>query len=172
PTIKVQRPLDVLLDETCPLYVNTEKRPWLPAPGHPRRAAVSAFGFGGSNFHAVLEEADPAKEEIDWTGEGQLIALCAEAPADLMHPLGAWPRDLAWEGIGRRADRSRRDFRIDAPCRLVLVVERDRTDVAQLFANARGAVERPASRPGEGIFFGAGPAPGELAVLFPGQGAQ
>jgi acyl transferase domain-containing protein len=64
PTLKVRRPLDVLRDG--PFYVNTEKRPWLPSANHPRRAAISAFGFGGSNFHCVLEEANPVKETIDW----------------------------------------------------------------------------------------------------------
>jgi acyl transferase domain-containing protein len=44
-----------LLDQT-PFYLNGEARPWI-APGlEPRRAAVSAFGFGGINAHAVLEE--------------------------------------------------------------------------------------------------------------------
>ena len=51
----MRRPLEALRDS--PFYVNLDKRPWLPcASGQPRRAAVSAFGFGGSNFHAVLEE--------------------------------------------------------------------------------------------------------------------
>jgi acyl transferase domain-containing protein/NAD(P)-dependent dehydrogenase (short-subunit alcohol dehydrogenase family) len=44
-----------------PLYVNTELKPWtVPADGV-RRAGVSAFGFGGTNFHAVLEEYIPGK---------------------------------------------------------------------------------------------------------------
>src|SRR4029079_4496031 len=68
PTIKVTEPLEVLRKPGCPLYVNTAERPWLPSPGHPRRAAVSAFGFGGSNFHAVLEEGDPAKPAVDSHG--------------------------------------------------------------------------------------------------------
>jgi acyl transferase domain-containing protein/NAD(P)H-dependent flavin oxidoreductase YrpB (nitropropane dioxygenase family)/NAD(P)-dependent dehydrogenase (short-subunit alcohol dehydrogenase family)/acyl carrier protein len=39
-----------------PLYLNTETRPWVKGDGRPRRAGVSAFGFGGTNFHVVLEE--------------------------------------------------------------------------------------------------------------------
>ena len=62
PTIKVDQPLDGAKPGSgSPFYVNTEARPWLARAGHPRRAAVSAFGFGGSNFHCVLEEAGPAK---------------------------------------------------------------------------------------------------------------
>ncbi|RYF10487.1 MAG: hypothetical protein EOO40_05075, partial [Deltaproteobacteria bacterium] len=38
------------------LQVNTQTRPWAEHPGAPRRAGVSAFGFGGTNFHVVLEE--------------------------------------------------------------------------------------------------------------------
>ncbi len=39
-----------------PFRVNTEPRPWIHAdPARPRRAGVSAFGFGGTNFHAVLQ---------------------------------------------------------------------------------------------------------------------
>src|SRR5690606_25961734 len=46
--------------EDLPFYINSETRPWLPpADGSPRRAAVSAFGFGGTNFHFVLEEYTP-----------------------------------------------------------------------------------------------------------------
>jgi acyl transferase domain-containing protein len=39
-----------------PFYLNGETRPWVHGGRLPRRAAVSAFGFGGINAHAVLEE--------------------------------------------------------------------------------------------------------------------
>ena len=42
-----------------PLYVNTELRPWTATADGVRRAGASAFGFGGTNFHVVLEEYIP-----------------------------------------------------------------------------------------------------------------
>ncbi|MFO0881122.1 MAG: beta-ketoacyl synthase N-terminal-like domain-containing protein [Gemmataceae bacterium] len=47
--------------EQGPLYLNTEARPWVRSKG-PRYAGVSAFGFGGTNFHAVLAEYEGAYE--------------------------------------------------------------------------------------------------------------
>ena len=59
PTIKVKQPLREVSEGNSPFYITTHKRPWLSRNGQPRRAAVSALGFGGSNFHVVLEEYAP-----------------------------------------------------------------------------------------------------------------
>ncbi|MEW5734776.1 MAG: SDR family NAD(P)-dependent oxidoreductase [Thermodesulfobacteriota bacterium] len=56
PTINVKKPNPKLSMEGSPFYVNTKARPWVRANGTPRRAGVSAFGFGGTNYHFVLEE--------------------------------------------------------------------------------------------------------------------
>ena len=55
PTLHVDRPNDAFDFTTSPLYINTQTRPWMPSD-HPRRASVSAFGFGGINVHITLEE--------------------------------------------------------------------------------------------------------------------
>ena len=56
PHAGVEAPNPAFDDADCPLHLSQEPRPWVRPADHPRRAAVSAFGFGGTNFHAVLEE--------------------------------------------------------------------------------------------------------------------
>ncbi|HTY29442.1 MAG TPA: beta-ketoacyl synthase N-terminal-like domain-containing protein, partial [Mycobacterium sp.] len=55
-TLKVDRPNPAMGMEETPFYVNAQTRPWVRTGDQPRRAAVSSFGFGGSNFHVTLEE--------------------------------------------------------------------------------------------------------------------
>ncbi|MER7699881.1 beta-ketoacyl synthase N-terminal-like domain-containing protein, partial [Streptomyces sp. NPDC096095] len=57
PSINVSEPNPAIDFTSGPFYVNTEARPWIRDPERPkRRAAISSFGFGGTNFHMVLEE--------------------------------------------------------------------------------------------------------------------
>ncbi|MCL1143290.1 type I polyketide synthase, partial [Shewanella gaetbuli] len=57
PTINVSKPSPKLNIQDSPFYLNTQTRPWLPRTDNtPRRAGISSFGFGGTNFHLVLEE--------------------------------------------------------------------------------------------------------------------
>jgi acyl transferase domain-containing protein len=174
PTLKVRQPLEALEPGRTPFYVNADKRPWLPA-GHPRRAAVSAFGFGGSNFHCVLEEAGPHKLAIDWDGHTQLLAFHGDSPAELQQQLASWPADLPWHELRRRAAQTRQRWSVQARCRLLIVAHRDRTPLARLLQQACTLLdankEEITWRSPEGIYYGSG-RPGDLAVLFPGQGAQ
>ncbi|MCL9760238.1 type I polyketide synthase, partial [Frankia sp. AiPa1] len=57
PTINVDKPNSAVDFGDAPFYVNIANRPWIRDPHRPvRRAAASAMGFGGTNFHVVLEE--------------------------------------------------------------------------------------------------------------------
>ena len=56
PHAGVDDPLDVIAASESPVYIVKDPKPWFASRGQKRRAAASAFGFGGTNFHAVLEE--------------------------------------------------------------------------------------------------------------------
>ncbi|MFI5344999.1 MAG: SDR family NAD(P)-dependent oxidoreductase [Elusimicrobiota bacterium] len=172
PTIKVSEPLKVL--ENSPLYLSLEKRPW-PAPeGHPRRAACSALGFGGTNFHAVLEEYGPEKTETDWDADNEIISLSGKTTTELSTKLTAFKSLTGWDEIRSAAVKSRSSFEFQSSCRLVIVVEKS-SDFGALIAKSLSLVISNAGKSSwsspEGIYFGSGE-PGKLAVLFPGQGAQ
>ncbi len=57
PTANFERPSPLLELEGSPFRVLTRAEAW-PArdAGHPRRAAISGFGFGGINAHVLIEE--------------------------------------------------------------------------------------------------------------------
>ncbi len=78
-----------------PFYVNTEYKPWENPPGLPLRAAVSSFGFSGTNAHCVVEEAPPRALVPERETRDQLIALSARTRVDLqakLRELAAWLR--------------------------------------------------------------------------------
>jgi len=87
--------------ENAPFVVNAEFTPWEDM-GRPRRAGVNSLGVGGTNAHAVLEEAPAraASEESDWPF--QLLTLSARSKAALDQ---ASDRLADWlEGEGAGAD--------------------------------------------------------------------
>lgn len=83
--------------ETSPFYVNTRLNPW-ESNGKPRIAGVSSFGFGGTNVHAVLEEA-PIRQRSSTSSvsnDWQLLTLSAKTQSALektCHNLAEFFRD-------------------------------------------------------------------------------
>jgi acyl transferase domain-containing protein/NAD(P)-dependent dehydrogenase (short-subunit alcohol dehydrogenase family) len=174
PTIKVTEPLPILASGDSPFYLSLEKRPWLSPEGHPRRAACSALGFGGTNFHAVLEESSPEKAATDWDADVELIALSGREAADLSAELSSISAIKGWSELRSAAVKSRATFDATALCRLLVVVEKS-SDVSALIGKAVSGLSTNAGKTSwslpEGIYYGSG-VPGKLGVLFPGQGAQ
>jgi len=76
PSVHCEHPSPDIDFAHSPLYVNTELKPWATPADTPRRAGVSAFGFGGTNFHLVLEEHIPHR----LTGNGKRSVAVGELP--------------------------------------------------------------------------------------------
>ncbi|MFI5793683.1 SDR family NAD(P)-dependent oxidoreductase [Streptomyces sp. NPDC051677] len=178
PTIKVDRPSPRLPLAGSPFYLNTELRPWVHAPGTPRRASVSSFGFGGSNFHATVEEYTPEGRPRSpaprvRTARTELF-LCsapsAEEVADRLRTAAA-----ATDAPAALAHRSQREFRSDAPYRLMVTAAHGAELRHRLLAAAErvlGAPRRPFHLP-DGSRYVCTPArSAPTAFLFSGQGSQ
>ncbi|WP_437836304.1 SDR family NAD(P)-dependent oxidoreductase [Sorangium sp. So ce1153] len=176
PTIKVDKPNPKLEIEKTPFYLNTEARPWIRASDHPRRASVSSFGFGGSNFHVALEEyTGPAPRA--WRVRAlpaELVLLSADTPAALADRARALAKAAETPEILRfLARESVLSFDASRPARLGLCAT-DEADLArkleQVAAHLGAKPEQALAAPL--VHCASGEAPGQVAFLFPGQGSQ
>jgi amino acid adenylation domain-containing protein len=118
PSLHFTKPNPKFDIQQTPFYVNTKLTPW-PAGPTPRRAGVSSFGTGGTNAHAVLEEAPPV-EPSSASRSWQLVLISAKtdtalqaATTNLTSHLRANPdyklADVAYTlNVGRRSFSYRR----------------------------------------------------------------
>lgn len=177
PTIKADTPNPKLDLPQSPFYLNTSARPWIRDASHPRRAAVSAFGFGGSNFHLALEEyagSAPRAERLA-TQPHELIALSAAGAEAMIGQIAQLRNACASRSpVSALARASRDAFDHTAAFRLALVA----ASSADLDARLHMAHTKIAADPArsfqlpDGTSYGVGARDGTLALLFPGQGSQ
>ncbi|MEU5122000.1 SDR family oxidoreductase [Streptomyces asoensis] len=177
PTLHVEAPNAAWDAERSPFAFHARARPWAAPPGE-RIAGVSAFGFGGTNFHVVVSAhagGTPPVRGLDaWPAElfvfrGRDAAAARRAVDELLAAAQAqgarWRlRDLALSAA-RRSDAS------GEPAWIAVVA----TDVDDLVDKLRRLSGDPAgldavrgihrATPGE-------PGDGKVAFLFPGQGSQ
>ena len=167
PTLHVGRPNSAWVAETSPFTFHAAPRPWSAEPAD-RVAGVSAFGFGGTNFHVVLRGYDgappPAHGLDEWPAElftfrGEGAVRSAEQLLELVEAGGRRLRDYALSAA-KRADLARGDVEFAVVA----------SDVDELTARLRRAIAGE-DQPSDGIFQ-AGEVSGEVAFLFPGQGSQ
>lgn len=81
PTVNFKRPNSNIDFENSPFYVNSRLSDW-NCGGKPRIAGVNSFGFGGTNVHAILQEA-PETESYPDTSPCKLITLSAKTATAL-----------------------------------------------------------------------------------------
>ncbi|WP_190195442.1 type I polyketide synthase, partial [Streptomyces minutiscleroticus] len=194
-TLHVDAPSRQVDWEAGAVRLLTEARPWT-ATGRPRRAAVSAFGVSGTNAHVILEEAPHGPEEASG-GSEEVLDLAQDAPErtpapsdDAVGPLADIPPAVVWpvsaaSASALRAQAGRLLAHVDAHepdpsafgralaenrARLshrAVVVADDPTELRKgLGALADGAAH-PALVTGTADL-----ADGDIAFVFPGQGAQ
>ncbi|HEV7672551.1 MAG TPA: amino acid adenylation domain-containing protein, partial [Thermoanaerobaculia bacterium] len=157
-TLHFERENPALGLAASPFYVNTETIPW-PAGAGPRRAAVSSFGMGGTNAHAILEQAPPPPV----SGPArplQLLLLSARTESAL---------DAATDRLATSLSSSSEAL-ADIAFTLALGRHRFRHRRAVVAGSNQEAIERLTSRDPEHGATGQA-AERRIYFLFPGQGA-
>jgi len=178
PTLKAENPDPDLKIEKSPFYLNTNTRPWISDKKHPRRSGVSSFGFGGSNFHVVLEEYEHHKKHNSWDGSVEVVALSASSQKKLKKSFkdfaDLFERDLTFKDMAIEAAKTRQDFSPKDPYRLLLVLEHT-NNLSALISKAMNAFETNQGKSNWNenyIFYGSGKPTGKVSFVFPSQGSQ
>ena len=182
PTLKAEEPDPDLEFDKGPFYLNPKARPWFRKNDTPRRAGVSAFGFGGSNFHIVLEEYDSQRPVVAWDGSIEIIALSGSSSETLKTAFRTLEKtilDSPPEAIPHIARETRSAFKAEDSFRLLLVLTREedtqgpRWNAETVFKEAAQAFDNDDTTwQSTSSFYGSGERPGRLVFLFPGQGSQ
>ncbi|WP_424969198.1 SDR family NAD(P)-dependent oxidoreductase [Dinoroseobacter sp. S76] len=186
PTLNVTEPNPSADFPNSPFYVMTETRPWLNTAPTPRRAGVSAFGFGGTNFHVVLEEytggylpKHQAPFRKNWSHE--LFLFSAESQTDLADNLKRAAAAMAQASREIRpadvAASLAAQFDPGAKARFAIVassLDDASTRISRAAEGLRGDQTDLRSIDPQGAFFSADEplTTAEVAFLFPGQGSQ
>lgn len=183
PTMNCLRPNAVFADCADILSPSVYPRAW-EAGVVPRRAAISAMGFGGSNSHVTLEEVDPGIEALESdlaklasARNSELILFAAADAAEMKNrvsrviPVAAKVSraELTDLAAALTAELSGGDHRLalvaDSPWRLRGQLDR----VLSVLADGDIA---DCHDPVAGIFAGTVLSNPVFAALFPGQGSQ
>ncbi|MER6345131.1 type I polyketide synthase [Streptomyces sp. NPDC001595] len=163
PSLHFERPNPHIDFATGPFRVPTTLEDW-PAGDHPRRAAVSAFGIGGTNAHVILEETPPtrpAPHRAPEDGRRLVLPLSARTAGALRGQADALARHLE-RRPDLRLDDIAHSLRTDRPAlRHRLTVTAASRDEA--LAALRTAAPTTPALPDE---------PARVAFLLPGGGTQ
>lgn len=166
-TKNTDHPVDA--DYASGFVFRAEPAPWLT--NTVRRGAISAFGFGGTNFHVIAREH--AKQLLPkspaWTGGPQLVLVRGQNIADAVEQATDKLQLAHRDGISEVADLARMlaSSAGDAPVQMAIVADSIGEIDAALDAAADGR-----EREGTSCIRRRDAAPGQVAILFPGQGSQ
>ncbi|MEM6803843.1 MAG: phosphopantetheine-binding protein [Bacteroidota bacterium] len=180
PTINVEKPNSKFNIEDSPIYINTEARPWL-RNGHPRRAGVSAFGFGGINVHITLEEYEGQKQEEYRLHEPYKAVLLQAATPTALYELcqskiGELKQEEGQSAFEQIVQASKSTKLIASYARIGFVVSSPKECEEYLTIAARELQSNPGAwNHPKGIYYrpqAIDTASQKVAALFAGQGSQ
>jgi acyl transferase domain-containing protein len=183
PTLNVNQPHPLLREGDCRFYINSETRPWIHrAGGEPRRAAVSAFGFGGINAHVIMEEYNGAPEARlptfyhEW--ECEVVVVEGETRAGLAAALARLRAyAVQVEGVALRDVAYTLNTSLKGAAHRVAIVASSLEELAQKIDRVTERLADPEClqiRERAGLYYFDSPElhTGKVAVLFPGEGSQ
>ncbi len=179
PHYPVKHPTSVLQHKECPLYLPDQALPWFVEAGRKRRAAASAFGFGGTNFHVVLEEYTDEyrswiRPAVSRNRSAELFVFHGRDRAQLRERLLRLRNGLAEASdlaMRHAAFNLAGDWRPSAAA--MTIVASEGNDLDRKIEAAAAFLEQGKSPLPQGVYYGdAAERPGKLAVLFSGQGSQ
>ncbi len=193
PSINFERPNPNIGWDDSPFYVPTEATEWKTNGKGVRNAGVSAFGFGGTNFHAVLEEYVPGRikaerrahtatkmpvrrDRLDVEPRAPLRgALVVGAPsvAELIERLESVVAEAQSGAAPEPRPPSEADLRAEHRVALDYGDAKELATKAEKVITALRSDEPALWKPlnNQGAFYGSGPAP-MVAFLYTGQGSQ
>ena len=176
PTINVVEPNPELHIQDTPFYLNTQLRPWIKLNQQPRRAGLSSFGFGGTNFHIALEEYNGVtKAKRIRAMPTEMVLLTAESPEALLQNAQSLLQENPTHlDLNNLAYTSQQKADPSLLARLAIVassVEDFLQKIKQAVTAIQPQPEKSQSLPG-GIYYGYGLEAAKVAFLFPGQGSQ
>lgn len=168
-SINMENPNPALLDSQ--LTVLKKSIPWIVNDRQPvRRAGVSAFGFGGTNFHVVMEEYKGDHRGAYRVGAVPMgVVFTAHSKEALVAKIEA----LAADTSAFRNDEYRYENAENGQFRLAFIAK-STLEAGEKCAAALKLLAKSdaASFTQKGIAYNAKTMDGKVTVLFPGQGTQ
>jgi acyl transferase domain-containing protein/NAD(P)H-dependent flavin oxidoreductase YrpB (nitropropane dioxygenase family)/NADP-dependent 3-hydroxy acid dehydrogenase YdfG len=180
PHANVETPNSRIADDESPLYLLREPQPWIMLDGEKRRSGVSAFGFGGTNFHITLEEysGDYLRDQQtsswdDWPAE--LFVWRKADNASLISEIGKTINGLESGGDPGMRDLAAALARNISPGgRTATIVASSREDLLRQMRLLVAHLEDNTNPLPPATSYSAEPLgdQGKIALLFAGQGSQ
>ena len=176
PTINVTQPNNALNFEQSPFYLNSKSRPWIKATEQgPRRASVSSFGFGGTNFHITVEEYCNPKHVHGRLRNllQELVLISGANKQTILDQLNLWQKDSTLT-LAQLAKTSQIHFNPDEPCRASFIASAN-SNLAEQINKAIQCLNHPESNELTkelNLLYSETKVSGKTALLFSGQNGQ